>query len=76
METAKIFFNGNSQAVRLPKEYRFPGTEVGIKKIGSIAVLFPVDQAWDVFLDGLNGFTDDFLSDGCPQQLEQARESL
>ena len=76
METAKIFISGNSQAVRLPKEYRFPGTEVGIRKIGNIAILFPVDQAWETFLDGLNGFTDDFLSNGRQQQMEQSRESL
>ena len=76
METAKIFISGNSQAVRLPKEYRFPGTEVGIRKIGNMAVLFPVEQAWEIFLDGLNGFTDDFLSDDRRQQPEQARESL
>ena len=75
METAKIFTSGNSQAVRLPKEYRFPGTEVGIKKIGNIAILFPVEQAWETFLDGLNGFTDDFFAEG-RQQTEQARESL
>ena len=76
METAKLFINGNSQAVRLPKEYRFPGNEVGIKKIGNIAVLYPIDQAWETFLDGLNSFTDDYLSDGRQVQLEQARESL
>jgi len=76
METAKLFVNGNSQAVRLPKEYRFPGNEVGIKKVGNIAILYPIDQAWEVFLDGLNGFTDDFLSDGRQVQVDQARESL
>ena len=76
METAKVFVSGNSQAVRLPKEYRFPGTEVGIRKIGNIAILFPVDQAWETFIDGLNSFTDDFLSDGRQQQLGQTRESI
>ena len=76
METAKLFINGNSQAVRLPKEYRFSGSEVGIKKIGNVAVLFPVDQAWETFLEGLNGFTDDFFENGREQQLEQIRESL
>ena len=76
METAKLFINGNSQAVRLPKEYRFPGNEVGIKKLGNAALLFPKDQAWETFLEGLNGFTDDFLSEGRKQQLEQVRESL
>jgi len=76
METAKLFTNGSSQAVRLPKEYRFQGAEVGIKKIGNVCVLFPVDRAWETFLDGLNGFSDDFLSGGRPQQLEQTRENL
>ena len=76
METAKLFINGNSQAVRLPKEYRFPGTEVGIKRVGNITILFSLDQAWETFLDGLSGFTDDFLYDGRELQLEQARESF
>jgi len=76
METAKLFINGNSQAVRLPKEYRFTGNEVGIRKIGNIAVLYPIDQAWETFLDGLNGFTDDFLSEGRQEQLGQARDSI
>jgi len=76
METAKLFINGNSQAVRLPKEYRFPGNEVGIRKVGNIAILFPIDQAWETFIDGLNSFSDDFLADGRERQLEQVRESL
>ena len=76
METAKLFINGSSQAVRLPKEYRFPGNEVGIRKVGNIAILYPIDQAWETFLGGLNSFTDDFLSDDRQEQLEQTRESL
>ena len=76
METAKLFTNGSSQAVRLPKEYRFPGNEVGIRRIGNITVLYPIDQAWETFLSGLNSFTDDFLSDDRQVQIEQARESL
>jgi len=76
MQTAKIFMSGNSQAVRLPKEYRFPGNAVGIRKVGNTAILFPIDLAWETFLDGLNSFTDDFLSDGRQEQLAQVRESL
>ena len=52
MDTAKIFVNGQSQAVRLPKDYRFAGDEVGIKKIGGIVLLFPKDATWDIFLNG------------------------
>jgi len=52
MDTAKIFINGQSQAVRLPKEFRFNGDEVGIKKIGEIVLLFPKNKAWEEFLKG------------------------
>ena len=65
MKTAKLLNNGDSKAVCLPKEYRFPGNEVGIRKIGNSAILFPNNQAWETFLEGLNGFTDDFYSEGC-----------
>ena len=44
METAKLFQNGRSQAVRLPKEYNFSGTEVLIQKVGASVILFPKDQ--------------------------------
>ncbi|MCL2519033.1 MAG: type II toxin-antitoxin system VapB family antitoxin [Oscillospiraceae bacterium] len=50
MDTAKLFTNGQSQAVRLPKDCRFFGNEVGIKKIGEIVLLFPKDNAWEEFL--------------------------
>ena len=50
MKTAKLFMNGKSQAVRLPKEYRFSGDEVGIRKVGEVVVLFPKDTAWDAYL--------------------------
>jgi len=51
MKTAKLFINGQSQAVRLPKEYRFTGNEVGIRKVGEILLLFPKDNAWEAFLN-------------------------
>lgn len=50
MQTAKLFINGQSQAVRLPKECRFSGKEVNIKKVGNIVLLYPADKAWDNFL--------------------------
>jgi antitoxin VapB len=52
---AKLFKNGNSQAVRLPKEFRFKGTEVVIRKEGSRVILEPLEKAawpegfWDIF---------------------------
>ena len=51
MDTAKIFKNGKSQAVRLPKKFRFKdGEEVLIKKVGEIVYLCPKDKAWENFL--------------------------
>jgi antitoxin VapB len=52
---AKIFKNGRSQAIRLPKEFRFKGTEVKIRKEGSKVILEPVERTqwpdgfWDIF---------------------------
>jgi len=61
MKTAKLFANGNSQAVRLPKECRFEGTEVGYKKVGSMVLLFPAneDTAWAEFVNAPS-VSDDF----------------
>ena len=44
MATAKLFQNGHSQAVRLPKEYRFEGTEVLVHREGDAVILRPVDR--------------------------------
>lgn len=59
METAKLFRNGNSQAVRLPKDCRFPGSEVGIARIGDMVVLYPEGKAWDIF-ESSEPVTEDF----------------
>lgn len=75
METAKLFVNGQSQAVRLPKEYRFSGHEVYIQKVGNTVMLFPKDQVWETFLNGLNSFTDDFLENGRNQGVQAPREN-
>jgi antitoxin VapB len=62
--TAKIFSYDNYQAVRLPKEYRFSGSEVYILKVGYAVMLFPKENAWETFLNGLYSFTDDFFENG------------
>lgn len=63
MDTAKLFRNGRSQAVRLPKQYALPGDEVYIKGIGGVVILIPKDQdPWQPFLNSLDRFSDDFLS--------------
>lgn len=61
MDTAKLFQNGKSQAVRLPKEYRFRGSKVYIKKMGKAVVLIPEQDSWDTLLDSLALFSEDFM---------------
>jgi antitoxin VapB len=61
MQIARIFINGRSQAVRLPKEFRFDGDDVFIKKIGKLVVLIPRDDPWASFEKSLDQFTDDFM---------------
>ncbi len=77
LATAKIFQNGQSQAVRLPKEFRFENLkEVFIKKINGMVVLIPKSDktVWDAMFDSLDEFSDDFM----PARTEprQEREDL
>lgn len=76
MMTAKIFENGRSQAVRLPKECRFSGEEVAVNKIGDIVMLMPKENKWSGFLNSLNLFSEDFMSDGRKDNIPQEREQL
>ena len=76
MMTAKVFENGRSQAIRLPKEYRFSEPEVSITKIGDIVMLLPKDNPYEGFLLGMNMFSDDFMENGREEPLEQKREML
>ncbi len=76
MNTAKVFETGRSQAIRLPKEYRFTEKEVSIKKLGDIVMLFPKEKTLDIFAAGLKSFSDDFMEDGRNQEAAEIRESL
>lgn len=76
MMTAKVFENGRSQAVRLPKEYRFNDEEVAINKIGDIVILMPKENKWSGFLNSLDLFSEDFMNDGREKSVEQEREAL
>lgn len=70
MDTAKIFKNGKSQAVRLPKKFRFKdGEEVLIKKVGEIVYLCPKDKAWENFLAG------EPIADDVWEAIEYARKN-
>ena len=61
MKTAKIFQNGQSQAVRLPKEFRFDDAEVFIKKSGNVVTLIPLTDSWDSLFSSLKKFSSDFM---------------
>lgn len=62
MDTAKVFTNGGSQAIRLPKNCRFSDEEVFVNRIGNIVILYPKEDRWSSLLASLELFTDDFLS--------------
>ena len=61
MQQAKLFRNGQSQAVRLPKDFRFDGDSVAIKRVGKAVVLLPLHEPWETLFDALGQFTPDFM---------------
>ena len=73
MKTAKIFKSGNSQAVRIPKEFKLQGDEVEIQKRGESLVLRPKKKSWAVLIASLPNFTDDFMDKGRNQPAIQKR---
>ena len=70
METAKLFWSGRSQAVRLPKEFRFRGKEVRIRRHGSSVILEPVADDWS-WLDAIAGALDDDFAQAVNEQPDQ-----
>ena len=76
MMNAKVFENGRSQAVRLPKECRFSSDEVLVNKIGDIVILLPKESKWDSFIKAIDMFSDDYMADGRATDIQMERESL
>ncbi|MCI5150138.1 MAG: AbrB/MazE/SpoVT family DNA-binding domain-containing protein [Candidatus Electrothrix sp. MAN1_4] len=77
METAKLFTNGRSQAVRLPKKFRLQGKEVFIKKTGAGILLLPRNQSvWDAWEESLLKGGDPLLTERNRSQEQQEREGL
>lgn len=64
MKTSKIFKSGNSQAVRIPKEFKLEGDEVEIQKWGDALLLRPKRKSWSALIESLGKFTDDFMEEG------------
>lgn len=76
MMTAKVFENGRSQAVRLPKECRFNTDEVAVNKIGDIVLLMPKTNKWSSFMQAIDMFSEDFMNEERTAGKEQEREEL
>ena len=63
MQQARLFRNGQSQAVRLPREFRFEGDSVAIKRVGRAVVLLPHTEPWETLFDALDQFSRDFMGE-------------
>lgn len=70
MQEAKLFQNGQSQAVRLPKEYRFEGDSVAIRRIGEAVILQP-KKSWDTLFDALDQFSPDFMEERSQPEIQE-----
>ena len=76
MHTTRPFMSGRSQAVRIPKEYRFEDTELIINRVGQSLVITPKDAVRETFSSGLTMFTEDFMADGRPEEVPNERLEL
>jgi len=76
VKTAKFFRSGNSQAVRIPKEFQMEGDEVEIQKKGNSLVLRPKKKSWTSLVESLEKFTEDFMANERKQPRLQKRSKL
>jgi antitoxin VapB len=75
MKTAKLFMNGRSQAVRLPKEFRLPGEEVRIHREGQRIILEPITDAWsEAFWSSFGAWNEDIPRLDSTEQLRDPFE--
>lgn len=66
-QTAKLFMNGRSQAIRLPKDFRFKDvSEVMIYAVGNKLYIEPIHESWGPLLQAINQFPDDFELERAP----------
>lgn len=76
MTRTKVFRNGRSKAVRIPKEYELEEGEVFVNKIGNSIVITPIRDAAEQFNLGISMFTDDFLAERMPQEFDPPKVDL
>lgn len=75
MKTARLFANGRSQAVRLPQDCRFPGSDVYVKNYEGMVILFSKKAPWSALVRSLDRFSDDFMAERA-QPRHQSRKTL
>ena len=73
MTTAKVFKNGRSQAIRLPKEFRVKSSEVHLKRVPGGFIVMERDP-WEICLEACQALPDDFMKDGRQQRPAQERD--
>jgi antitoxin VapB len=73
---AKVFNSGNSQAIRLPKQFRLNVKEVFIRWSGHSLIITPHPDFWDGFMQSCEGFSDDFTVEGDRLPLDTERRSF
>jgi len=73
MQTARLFTNGRSQAVRLPKGCRFQGKDVYVRRLGNVVMLIPKDDPWASLAGSLEHFSPDFMSERLQPPLQKRR---
>ena len=73
MKISRVFKSGNSQAVRIPKEFHLEGNEVEIRRQGASLILRPKRRSWATLIESLDKFTDDFMEQGRHQPPAQNR---
>ena len=72
----RVFQSGNSQAIRLPREFRLDEGEVFIRKEGNTIVITPRPKTWDGFLQGCESLSEDFSTEGEALPSDTERDSL
>ncbi len=76
MQTVKVIPDGKYQKIQFPHNYIFKDKDLIINKIGDCIILFPSNKRWETFQNGLNGFSEDFMSGSVGNIDEQIREGL
>lgn len=72
----RVFKSGNSQAVRLPLEFRIDEEQVFIRREGKSIIITPIPNTWEGFMEGCDKLSDDFSIEGTPLPKDVDRDSL